>query len=101
MSQAAHPLQLETTLQLFWCHFSAEHSNSLSPLLYLHVIEALLNLGGQQPHVHVALPLGLRRGGALAHVHTALERKVLGEWHQQAFSVTLWWIKVLWHFQCS
>lgn len=30
MSQAAHPLQLETTLQLFWCHFSSEQSNSLS-----------------------------------------------------------------------
>lgn len=29
MSQAAHPLQLETTLRLFWCHFSAENSNSL------------------------------------------------------------------------
>lgn len=30
MSQAAHPLQLETTLQLFWCHFSADYSNGLS-----------------------------------------------------------------------
>lgn len=36
MSQAAHPLQLETTLQLFWCHFSAEKLGCLStPSPYL------------------------------------------------------------------
>lgn len=75
MSQAAHPLQLETTLQLFWCHFSAEHSNSLSAPSTSACNHGFLKYRRVTAICTLCSALGLRCGGPLANAHTALEKR--------------------------
>lgn len=78
MSQAAHPLQLETTLQLFWCHFSAESlgclsapSPYISPCNRCYVKYRVANW--QQQHLHTLLRLEPRCKGPFASAHSAVK----------------------------